>query len=428
MKRPFKNHQPTPTRLSAAMAPALLALGISAAPGQDYRDSMASDATLEAHAAQVESRPYTIKTGDFRLLLRPQLGFDYNDNISVSGATQEDDFILRPALAMTASYPIGKRNVLYLNATIGYDQYFQNTEYSYFRLDSGSWISFDVFVKEFMFNFHDRFSYTHDPGMESSVANAPQYGGFDNTIGVSVTRDWNDFVPTLGFDHQNYISSDDEYTYMNRSTELFSGRAGYAFLPTLTAGLEATGSLTAYDEPYLNDNTGISGGVYSDYRPSQYLGFTAKAGYSAYYFDQTSVVMPAVDQDAWYLSLGITHSPIEALSYSLSGGHELRLGQQADAVEAWYCRANINWHIIKRLKLGTSLSYENASQGMGQRTGGGVSEDYDHWSTGISMAHEITKKLNLSLNYRLSFRSSSGSGAREYTQNQVGLLLTYSLQ
>lgn len=394
---------------------------------EDRATSMTSDAALEAHAAQVESRPYTLKQGDFRLLLTPQLGFDYNDNISASGTSKLDDFILRSALTATASYPIGKRNLLTVNLTVGYDNYLKNTEYSYLRLDSGSLVSFDVLVKEFLINVHDRFSYTHDPGTQSSVANAPRYGGFDNTAGISITRDYKDLIPTLSFDHNNYLSSESDYDYMNRRAEMFSARAGYVFLPTLTAGLEASGSFTRYETNYLNDSFGYSAGLYGDYRPSRYLSFLATGGYSAYLFDQTSRILPAVDQDAWYVSFAVTHAPIEAISYTLSAGHDLSLGQQADALEKWYARVSVNWFIIKHWTLGTVLSYENGSQGQGQGRAGGLNEDYDYLGAGVNLGHDITKRLRASLNYRFTFRSS-GAAAREYTQNLVGLLLTYSLQ
>lgn len=144
-----------------------------------------------------------------------------------------------------------------------------------------------------------------------------------------------------------------------------------------------------------------------------------------YWFDQTSLYLKAVDQDAWYVSLTLTHSPTEVINYSISGGHELRLGLQADTVEAWYARANINWNLVKYLRLNTAFSYENATQGGNNSSR--YSEDYDWLSGSIGLAHDITRRLHASLNYRYTWRTSTSSG-RDYTQNLVGLLFTYLLQ
>ena len=76
----------------------------------------------------MESKPYTIKSGDFRLLVAPQVGIRYNSNVSISTTNRQEDLILRPAIQITASYPIGKRNLFLVDADIGYDQYFEHPQ------------------------------------------------------------------------------------------------------------------------------------------------------------------------------------------------------------------------------------------------------------------------------------------------------------
>lgn len=214
----------------------ILTRGVITSHAQENQSSLAGEAAFEARAAQVESRPYTIKQGDFRLLLAPQLGLDYNDNIRISSENQEDDFILRPALQLTASYPIGKRNLLSLVATVGYDFYLQHSDYSAFRLDTGSVLSFDIYLGDYLFNLHDRFSYTQDPGSQAALANAGRYGGFRNTGGLTVTRDFPNALFSVGYDHRTFISSTAQYEYQNNNAELVNARAGFRVHPTVTAG------------------------------------------------------------------------------------------------------------------------------------------------------------------------------------------------
>jgi hypothetical protein len=377
-------------------------------------------------AIDTDTRPYTVKSGDFRLLLTPTFGVDWNDNINTSDDDALQDFILKPAINAQVTYPITKANLLRVNIGVGYDAYLDNTDYSGFRLSSGSEISFDAYIQDFRINLHDRFQYTQDAAGQSAIANSGRYGGFDNTVGLSGTWDLRDVVLTLGYDHNNYISSTSDYEYTDRASEIFSTRAGFRVHPEVTTGVEASVSLTAYDQHVLNDNQGYNAGVYADWQPSPALHIQPRVGYTYYAFDQTSKVTPAEDQDAWYVDLTLSHAITEAVSYSLSAGHELRLGIQADSVEVWYVRPNVTFKIVKDLNLSAFFSYENGDQGSGKSTGT-VSETYDWINTGFALRHQITKRLSASLNYRLGLRSSDAA-SRGYTQNLVGLLFSYALQ
>lgn len=406
---------------------ALAILSVRTVPAQEaLRNSLAGNAAAEARSRQTESLPYTVKMGDFRLLLTPSLGLDWNDNINISGGSSQEDFILRPLLRLNASYPITRHNLLRLNLGVGYDHYFNHDQYSGFRLQSGSEISFDTYVKDFWFNFHDRFEYTQDSAGHSAVANSGRYGGFDNTVGLTATWDLQDLVLTAGYDHNNFISSSSEFSYTDRSTEMFVSRAGFRIHPRLTVGIEGTAALTSYDEKLLNDNTSYSGGIYADWRPGNYFSIQPRVGYTYYDFDQTSPFIRAVDQDGWYADITLSHHITEAMTYSLTAGRELRLGIQADSMEDWYVRPNLNWRALDDLNLNVFLSYETGSQGSSRQIGA-LAEEYDWFGAGLGLSYPLMKKLTASLNYRLTIRSSDAL-SRDYTQNVVGLLFTYHLQ
>ena len=112
-----------------------------------------------------------------------------------------------------------------------------------------------------------------------------------------------------------------------------------------------------------------------------------------------------------------------SISYSFSIGHELDLGLQTALNEIWYARPNVNWRIVKNLSLQTGLFYEHGIQG--NNLEGALAETYDWYGGSLSLSHAITKKLALSLNYRLTFRTSNYA-SREYNQNIIGLKLIYS--
>ena len=387
-------------------------------------NSMAGDAAAEARALHPESMPYTFKSGDFRLLVTPSLTLDWNDNINLSNTDPLQDYILLPVLGLNMSYPLTERNLLQLNVTFGYRDYLEHSQYSAWYVQSGSALSYDIYVKDFWINLHDLFSYVQDPGQQAAVANTGTYGTAQNTAGFNTTWDLEDVILSLGYDHQNYWSTTPQFSYTDHASELVVGRGGFKFHPTLTAGLEGTLSYTAYDQPVLNNSMGYSGGVYADWRPGHDFHFQPRFGYMLYQFQQTSLTIPADNQSAWYLDLTATHELSDVVSYSLSAGHELTLGVYGDTIEDWYVRPAVNLKIMRELSLGTSLSYQNGSQAM-QTTPGAPTENYNWLTWGLSLSRPLMQRLSLSVNYGLSYRTSN-EAYREYTQNLVGLTLTYT--
>ena len=409
---------------------ASLLLAVKTAPAQDaLQNSLAGDATAEARRLQLASQPYTVKTGDLKLLVVPSLGLDWNDNVNLSQTSPQEDFILRPLLNLGASYPLTKGNWFQLNAGVGYDEYLQHSEYSGPRLLSGSALSFDFYVKDFWINVHDRSQFTEDSAGVAAVAGSGRYGGFDNFLGPEVTWDLRGVVLTLGYDHENFIAASSHFDYLNRASESMVARAGLKLNPRLTAGVEGTGSYTEYDERFLNDNTGYSAGVYADWRPGSYFRVQPRAGYAAYLFEQTSQSIRAVDQDSWYAGLTLSHAVTKALSYSLSVGHELRLGVTADSITDTYVRPSVTWNIIKDVTLTGNLSYEEGRQGFSGQgftsQGGGTAEHYDWFTAGVGVKYSPMKRVTTSLNYRLTLRSSDVAGLG-YAQDLVGLLIAYN--
>jgi outer membrane protein assembly factor BamA len=432
--------------LSASM---LLAAGLACA--QDaLRYSLAGDAAAEAQrqqqASQQASGLYTYKAGDFRLLAVPSLELDYNDNITLVKTGTQSDFILKPLLQVTGSYPISQQNLLSFTVGVGYDEYLEHSQYSAFRVDSDSLLSFDMRIKDFLINFHDRISYSQDSGTEAALAGTAVYGGLVNGAGLSTTWDLEDVTLTLGYDHQNTVSSSGEFSYLNYSSELPLARAGFRFRPDLTAGVEGSASFTTYDQEVLNDNQSYSAGLYADWNPGLYFHVQPRAGYTIYQFQHTSqsaqiydlslsgapILAPpgesiqTADLDSWYADLTVSHEISKAASYGFSAGHEIRLGIQSDVIEDWYFRPNITWTIFKDLGLNTSLFYEHGNEGVGNVTGN-LTETYDWYGGALMVSYPLMKKLKLSLNYRLTLRSSD-IPSMEYTQNLVGLRLTYQAQ
>jgi hemolysin activation/secretion protein len=109
-------------------------------------------------------------------------------------------------------------------------------------------------------------------------------------------------------------------------------------------------------------------------------------------------------------------------------GREVQSSAQSDLVEDWYVRPNISWKIIRGFDFNTSFSYEHGNQGVGSvgSLPGSPNGKFD-WFTGeLSLQHPLTSRLTLGLDYRFTVRASATPNDG-YTQNMVGLLITYHL-
>ncbi len=395
------------------------------------RSSMAGETAAQSQRLSPSSMPFTWRAGDFRLLTTPSLGLEWNDNVRLSRGSPEDDVILRPVLGLALSYPVTERNLLQLNVGVGYDKYFEHDDLSRWYVQSGSALSFDIFVGDFRINLHDRFSYVQDSAQQAAIANTGSYGLFDNTAGLSSTWNLNQATLTLSYDHQTAMSTSSEFQQTDRSSELFVARTGLRVHPRLTVGVEGSTSLTAYDRQELDNNTSYSGGVYGEWRPGNYFSLTPRAGYTVYSFEQTSHFpgVQASGLNTWYADVTVTHAPTEVLSYSLSAGHEIQLGIQSDAIEDWYVRPNATWSIFKRMAINTAIFYEHGTEQGARLLVPQFAQEagFDWYGGSLGFGYTVSRRVRLSFNYRLTMRASDAP-SNQYTQNVVSLTASYTPQ
>lgn len=417
----------------------------SASAQEALRNVLAAQAAAPA-PINLESMPYTVKSGDFRLLITPSMEMDWNNNIDASRTNALQDYILRPLVQLNATYPITQVNLLQLNVGFGYDEYIEHSAYSSWRVTSGSQLSFDTYIKDVRINVHERFDYSQDSGGQAVVAGVGNYGAGHNVAGVLVAWNPKDINMSLGYDHRNVLSTATQFGAQDSSSELINGRVGWKFQPTASVGIEATYSTTSYDQMVLNNNSSYTVGAYGQWDPGSYFHVIPHAGYTITQFQETSqsgevfhlapagspIVAPTgvpirtANLNSWYADLTLSHEITQFLSYSLSAGHQIEPGIQSDAVEDSYVRLSSNWKVIKDLGLGASFSYEHGQQGAGNISGN-LTEIFDFYTFTLEVNRQLTTRLRMGLNSRLTFRSSSSSDLG-YTQALVGLHMAYAFE
>jgi len=155
------------------------------APAQEaFQNMLAGDSAAQARNQQMQApqvQDYTFKEGDFRMLVTPSMGLEWNDNVNLADTNVLSDEIIMPAVGLRATYPWSERNLLYLDVTVGYDWYLQHPRFSSFQFDSGSGtgLSFDMAIKDITLNLHDRLSYAQGrgrPGRRETRRRGPRRG------------------------------------------------------------------------------------------------------------------------------------------------------------------------------------------------------------------------------------------------------------
>lgn len=378
-------------------------------------------------ASEYENQPYTFKVQDLHVHITPAFGMQYNDNIGISDHVSKDDFILTPQVDISGIYPWTDRNIVTFTAGIGYDQYIDNDDYSGLRLNSGSGVGFDFGVGDFQFNLHDRFSYSQDAAGQSAIAGNGKYGTAQNLVGIQGSWDLGDVIPSISYDHLNLMSTSktsDQYRGQDHSSDMFVERVGLKVHPEVETGLELSESLTSYDKQRLNDNTTYTVGTYAIWKKADFS-LQPRVGYSYFQYDQTSSSIQSSSSGSWYADLTANYMVTKAISTGISAGHDVQLGVESDAIETWYIRPSASWGFTERGNLSLEVFYENGKQGFGDQSGG-IREKYDYYGFNLGVNYRLTKKLVGNLFYRLTMRASDSS-ERDYTQNVVGVKVSYPL-
>lgn len=412
-----------------------LSVFLTATPAQaqlGLTDAMNNEAAAQARAQQ-QGAEYTIKSGDFRMLLQPSLGVQFNDNINLTQSGKQDDFIILPNLGIIMSYPLSDRNLLQLDVTMGYEEYVKHSSLSTFFLQSGSALSFDVYIKDILINLHDSISYVQNSAENAQVANTGTYGTFVNTAGIS--GDWNlrYLEISAGYDHGNTIATKSQFSDTDNSMESGDTRVGYKWNSKLTTGVEGSVAYTAYTHAVLNDNTSYSGGIYGDWHPDAFLHVEPRFGYEEDVFNNNSQDLQTSDQGSWYADLNVSHQITRTINYSIDAGRNVGLGVQSDANEYWYVNSSLTWNFIRNFSFAPSVFFQHGTQGQGttvlapgttnpnllQQT-----EVYNWYGGSIGFDYAITKRFNMSVNYTITERTSDVAG-RGYTQNVIGFSISY---
>jgi hypothetical protein len=348
-------------------------------------------------------------------------GAEFNDNINLAEHGRQRDIILGGQIGLQASYPITKLNSLNMKLGLGYRKYLFHPEADtqVVLISPDSALSFDVFIGDFRINFHDQFSYQQDPIDVGTVSNSASFGRFENTAGVTVDWDLNDVVLTLGYDHYNFWSFDNEFNYLNRDAEIVSARVAFVVSPTIRAGVEATASTSDYEEKFQSDSYGFRAGPFAEVRLSENLALDARGGFQYTDYLGNGLNGDREDLIGYYATGAVTHRVNRYLTHSITLGKDNLEGLTSNFTERYFVRHNANWNFIRDWAVSTELFFEHLDD-----SDAFFREASNRWGGAISLSRTLTKKLNMTLGYRYTQKDSELAD-RDYYQNRVTLDLNY---
>jgi hypothetical protein len=444
--------------LARRLSFAALVAVLSAAPiasGQDaIRPSLAGEAAAEARRQAIDKIPYNLQLGPIKFRFSATLGFEYNDNVNLAEdgsiialtptgpitltTESQSDWIVRPQVNLNALWPITQLNTLKFDIGLGYAFYMDNSDYNTngLLIAPGSQLAFDVFVGDFRINFHDRFSLEQDPISEVSLSNVADYGRFQNLIGVSVLWDLNQAVVTLGYDHYTFIATNDDFEYLDRNADIFSGSIGFTPSSTMTIGLEGSFVTTYYDMNVLNDSNTYSIGAFLETQVTSHLKLRVAGGFQSIAFDNTGLVNDPHDLEDFYANALLSHRINAQLTHNIAVGHETQLGVNSNYVQLNYIRHTANWNIFYKTLLSTELFYEDADDSGGFGPGFAplpgvpifnpfVAEHIHRYGGAITLGYQLTPHVTLGLRYQYT-QKDSDQPLRDYRQNRIAFDGTYS--
>jgi hypothetical protein len=400
---------------------AVMALGCLVLPVRSQealRMSLAAQQAAEARQRERSTPYYNIKLGPWTARFQSSLGLEAVDNVRLSENDPEADLILRPELRITSSWQVTDQNSLSLSSGIGYAKYLKETELDNFFVTPGSDLWFNVQAGDVLINLHDRFSLSQEAYEQPSISGTGEFGHFENTVGTRVDWDLNKIIVTLGYDHNNYLSTTPDFDYLTRASELFIGQLGYAAHQTAVVGVEVGGGFTDYEQRVLNDISQFNAGLFSRYHLSEYLNFQLSVGYTTYMPDRNATTNAASNVDAIYGDLTLTHRPHAKFAYGLSVGRQIQLGIYSDTLDLYYARLNQTWYVLRKFNLRTSQFYEHAEESRGNP------EILDRFGVGLELSYPLTQKLSAATRYDFVTKDSNLPRAN-YTQNRLVFELLY---
>ena len=375
-------------------------------------------------AAEVRKRAVTtvgyhnLKAGPVMFRFTTGLGTEYNSNVNYQNENPEGDVIFRPSVGTGIFWPVSDKNMLFVNANFGYSAYVNNSQLSRLYVSPGTEISFDIYLRDLVINFHDRPYLSQYAYQDPTVSGTGDFAQFQNTIGGSGLWDLQDVIVSFGYDHNNYWGLTSSSQQRDGSTDLFYLSSGLRVKPELTVGLDLGAGFFDYTAATYPDAFQASFGGFARYILSDLMNVRLNAGYVIYSPDNTGIFSGLEDSDLLYLQLAVQHRVNHYLNYVLSGSRGFQISFYGGSYETYDVSLGLSWNVLKRISLSTPFSFRHSEPVIASEA------PFNYYGGGIRLGREITGKLDGGLTFSVYVKDSEIE-TFSYTVFLAGLDLRY---
>lgn len=406
-------------------------LPAAAVRGQDALISaLALDRTMETNTnAPIGLAPEGHHLGPVPFSLGASTTALYDDNINGVGSNPQSDVLLSAGVNLGLSWAPTGESQLQLGSGLGYTKYLENTRNSGFDISPDSAVTYLFSVDDVVFTLFDQLTYQREVVSQAALANIAILPRLENTAGTRVA--WNPGQWTLqaSYSHDNYYSEENGQS-LNRSSEYFYSRGGWRFAEATEAGLEASESLTSYQDASLGDNSSASVGAYVEWQLRRSLRLSLRGGPSFNSFSSGASTAGNSSLLSYYISFAATHHLTDYLSHQLSVNHSVQPGLNSGSayIEEFSAAYSATWYLTQSISLGAGLTYENGSQPISTALPGQIAaestEDFERYGVQPQILWNLTDKLSSRFAYGHWLRHSNLED-RSFSENSVSLNFTY---
>ena len=287
-------------------------------------------------------------------------------------------------------------------------------------------LGFNLFVGDFHIRLHEKFSYQETlfinttPNGQDLLFNFNNVGVFsrwDNFAGFNVDWDLDKVILSVGYDHEDFVSTTASFDYLSRASDLFSGSASFLLGDAAKIGLESQAGLHRYDtESTLDDHWQARGGPFVDVRLPEGIKLRAGGGYDTAQYDAAG----AGSDFSTYYAYGRASQETRFFTHALSAGHEHFLGDNANNLETTYLRYSISSAVVEHVELGA-----NASVHFDKEFGGPFTEKFTYYVIGLKAGYQIHKNWRTDFGYEFLLKNSD-LPFRDFYRSRVTVGVTYT--
>jgi hypothetical protein len=382
-----------------------------------------------------DEKNYNIRIGQFDLAVAAGVGFEFNDNITLSENNRISDVIFRPQVDFEGAIRFSESSRLHLGVGIGYAKYFNNSEFDSKSplISPNSSIIWTAEVGAFRFTLRERLSYQEDPFAQPTVSNVATFRRWENQAGIQVDWDANQYTKiAVGYDRYDLWARDEFYAATEQGINTIFLRPSYQITPTFTLGFNASVSFVDFRLNTRADSIVYLIGPYVRWRVSDYLDVYAEVGYQNTSFDGLSIfrsidsltgaslgdiTVDGQDGNSIYARLEIAHRPTEFFRHKLAFSRTSEIGFLSNFYDLYHVEYNIDWAINEKTSLRPLFFYEY------YEASGLLPEKAHRFGTALGIYHVFSDSLTVGLDYRFLLRDSNLNQA-DFYQN-LGLVSLY---